>query len=256
MLWKLLYRNAFRHKLRALLTVVGVAHALVFYRQAREREQRVAELETHLANTRLEMLRAQLHPHFLFNALNSVAEMIHQDAELADRMLVSLSALRRDSLCADQKQLRSLSEELDVVRNYLMIERIRLGDRLQVEWDVDERCLGMTVPMLILQPLVENAIVHAIALQRMPGILILRGRLEQNTLVLDVENSRGIHEERRSGTGFGLRSIRDRLQLLYSEHAQLTLCDAGSERYRVELRIPARSFPVAAMQSGHESINA
>ncbi len=245
-----------RNNLMMALTVVGVAHALVFYRQAREREQRVAELETHLANTRLEMLRAQLHPHFLFNALNSVAEMIHQDAELADRMLVSLSALLRDSLCADQKQLRSLSEELDVVRNYLMIERIRLGDRLQVEWDVDERCLGMTVPMLILQPLVENAIVHAIALQRMPGILILRGRLEQNTLVLDVENSRGIHEERRSGTGFGLRSIRDRLQLLYSEHAQLTLCDAGSERYRVELRIPARSFPVVAMQSGHESINA
>ncbi|MEO8011912.1 MAG: histidine kinase, partial [Dokdonella sp.] len=101
-----------RNNLMMAFSVVGVAHALVFYRQARERKQKVAELETHLANTRLEVLRAQLHPHFLFNALNSVAEMIHQDAELADGMLVSLSALLRDSLSAEKRQLRSLGHEL------------------------------------------------------------------------------------------------------------------------------------------------
>lgn len=231
-----------RNNFMVALTVVGVAHALVFYRQAREREQKVAELQTHLARTRLDVLRAQLHPHFLFNALNSVAEMIHQDAELADQMLVSLSALLRDSLAAEQWQMRSLRDELDLVRHYLMIEKIRLGERLQVEWKVDACCMGMTVPMLILQPLVENAIVHAIARQPTPGTLVLRGEIVDDMLVLVVENSRAANESSLAGTGIGLPSVRDRLQLLYSGCAHLTLLDVGSEGYAVEIRIPARTF--------------
>jgi LytS/YehU family sensor histidine kinase len=245
-----------RNNLMLAATVVGVAHALVFYRQAREREQKVAELENHLANTRLEMLRAQLHPHFLFNALNSVAEMIHQDADVADRMLVSLSALLRDSLSAERNQLRSLRSELDLVRHYLMIEKIRLGERLQIEWEVDERCLDEVVPMLILQPLVENAIVHAIARQRTPGTLTLRGRLDHGMLVLDVENTQVANNVTSSGTGIGLRSIRDRLQLLYADRAQLNLRDVGGERYAVELRIPARAERAAATGSLNTTVGA
>ncbi|MEP6881173.1 MAG: histidine kinase [Dokdonella sp.] len=233
--------TSLRNNLMMAMTVVGVSHALVFYRQAREREHKVAELESHLARTRLDMLRAQLNPHFLFNALNSVAEMVHQDADMADRMLVSLSALLRDSLSAEQMQLRPLRNELAVVNHYLTIEKIRLGDRLQIEWNIDDRCLDVATPMLILQPLVENAIVHAIARQRTPSTLRLCGRLDHGMLVLDVENTLVVDELTTSGTGIGLRSIRDRLQLLYAERAQLLVRDAGPGVFAVELRIPMRS---------------
>jgi hypothetical protein len=227
-----------RNNIMLAATVVGVAHALVFYRQAREREQRVAELETHLATTQLEALRAQLHPHFLFNALNSVAEMLHRDPEVADHMLVSLSALLRDSLAVERNQLRPLRRELAVIEHYLMIEKIRLGDRLAISWQVDEPCLDIDVPMLILQPLVENAIVHAIARQRAPGTLVVRARIDDDMLVLDVENSVGPGQPSAPGTGMGLRSIRDRLRLLYAERATLVTVDAGAGVHAAQVRLP------------------
>ena len=224
-------------------TVVGVAHALVFYRQAREREQRVAELEAHLATAQLDALRAQLHPHFLFNALNSVAEMVHRDAEVADHMLVSLSALLRDSLAVERQQVRPLRRELDVIEHYLLIERIRLGERLSVVWDIDDACLDLDVPMLILQPLVENAIVHAIARHRAPGRLLVQARIEGEMLVIEVENSIEPGHAPAPGTGTGLRSIRDRLRLLYAGKATLDVVAAGARTHAARLRLPVAARP-------------
>ena len=230
-----------RNNVMLAATVVGVAHALVFHRQAREREQRVAELEANLATSQLDALRAQLHPHFLFNALNSVAEMVHRDPEVADHMLVSLSALLRDSLAVERHQVRPLRRELDVVEHYLLIEKIRLGERLNVEWMIDERCLDIDVPMLILQPLVENAIVHAIARQRTPGRLVVRARIDGDMLVIEVENSIEPEQRPAPGAGTGLRSIRDRLRLLYAGRATLEIDDAGAGMHRARLRVPARA---------------
>ena len=218
--------------------VVGLVHAMVFQQRSREREQKVSELEANLATTQLEALRAQLNPHFLFNALNSVAEMVHQDAELADRMLVSLAALLRDSLSSEQGQQRPLREEIELVQHYLMIEKIRLDQRLQVEWQVAATCLDIAVPALILQPLVENAIVHGIARQRAAGTLRLSGELRDDQLVLEVENSVAPQQAPATGTGIGLHSTRRRLQLFYGQRAQLSqrITHAGS--YLVQLVIP------------------
>jgi uncharacterized membrane-anchored protein YhcB (DUF1043 family) len=227
-----------RNNLMLGFTVVGVAHALVFYRQARARAQRVAELETHLAKSRLDALRAQLHPHFLFNALNSVAEMVHKDADVADRMLVSLSALLRNGLSTDHSQLRPLGAEVELVRHYLMIERIRLGDRLQIDWHVDDQCLAIPVPTLVLQPLVENAIVHGISRRREPGWIRILARQQGENLVLVVENSVGTAQSTKEGTGIGQRSIADRLRLLYAESAVLARRNAGAGVYAIEVRIP------------------
>ncbi len=218
--------------------VIGVAHALVFYQRSREREQKVAELEATLATSRLEALRAQLNPHFLFNALNSVAEMLHQDVELADRMLVALAALLRDSLASDEGQQRPLRDELALVQHYLTIERIRLGERLQIDWRIDMACMDVPVPALILQPLVENAIVHGIARRRLPGHLIVRGRLDGDLLVLEVENSVAPEHVAVPGIGIGLHSTRGRLHLLYGERAHLANRLQDAERYVVELAIP------------------
>lgn len=239
-----------RNNLMLGLTVVGVAHALVFHRQARERETKVAELEASLAKSRLDALRAQLNPHFLFNALNSVAEMVHQDAEIADRMLISLSALLRDGLSAEQGQMRPLRDEISLIEHYLTIEKIRLGKRLKIRWEVEDHCADLPVPVLTLQPLIENAIVHGIARQREPGLLVISVKREASALVMDVENSFDTRTTAKSGTGIGLRSIRDRLLLIYGETAWLKQLDSGAGRFAIQLRIPAppaeQTLPYAA----------
>lgn len=234
-----------RNNLMLGLAVVGVAHALYYQRQARDRQQKVAQLESNLARTRLDALRAQLHPHFLFNALNSVAEMVHEDPEIADRMLVSLSALLRASLSEERNQTHTLRDELVMVEHYLLIEKIRLGERLQMHWAIEPHCLELQVPVMVLQPLVENAIVHAISRQRTPGNLQLRAHCDGSQLRLDVENTIVPGHGSPSGTGLGLRGIRDRLQLLYQDRATLETRQDGPTAYVVEVRLPLESVPNA-----------
>ncbi len=238
-----------RNNFMTAWTVIGVAHGYVYYQRARERELRIAEMERSLVSTRLEALRAQLNPHFLFNALNSVAEMVHIDGELADRMLVALSALLRDALKQEPQQERSLREEITAIEHYLTIEKIRLGERLQVRWDIEPACLDAPVPVLILQPLVENAIVHAIARRKANGVLAIAAGEAGDALSLRVENSAAPDDGDRRGNGIGLRSVADRLQLLYGERAHMRRLDLGPDSYGVELRLPLSRHPAAAARA-------
>lgn len=220
--------------------VIGLVHAMVFYQHSQARGRKVAALEASLATTQLDVLRARLNPHFLFNALNSVAEMVHRDAELAERMLVSLSALLRDSLSSEQDPQRPLREELARVQHYLMIEKIRLGERLRVEWQVEEACLDVDVPTLILQPLAENAIVHGIARRRLAGTLRVSGRLHEGHVLLEVENSVAPGSVATPGMGIGLESTRKRLEILHGGRARLTQGMSDAQHYFVQLRIPVQ----------------
>ena len=136
--------------------MIGIAHALLFSDEARAQERRAAELQGLLAQARLDAIAAQLNPHFLFNALNSIAELVHHDADRADRMLVGLSALLRRSLDSSRLQWVSLREELDLLAQYLEIEKVRLGERMQVHWRVAADCLDEAVLPQLLQPLVET----------------------------------------------------------------------------------------------------
>jgi sensor histidine kinase YesM len=224
-------------------TVVAVAHALVFYERARDRERRLSEVERSLVATQLEALRSRLHPHFLFNALNSVAEIVHADAELADRMLVSLSTLLRESLRADERLERPLQDELVLLRHYLTIESIRLGDRLEVDIDIPEACMNVPVPMLILQPLVENAIVHAISRRRAPGKLQVSAQRRDRILCVEITNSRGPDSGRGDGNGLGLELVTRRLELMYGARGSLERIDTDAETYTVMLKIPAPAVP-------------
>jgi len=227
-----------RNNFMTAWTVIGVAHAFVFYERARDRERRIAEMEKSLVSARLDALRAQLNPHFLFNALNSVAEMVHVDIEQADCMLVSLSVLLRDNLKQNEQQIRPLRDEISIVEHYLLIERIRLADRLHISWQLEGDCLDVPVPILILQPLVENAIVHAIARRKSPGWIAIKVKMLAGSLLLSVENSVEPQTSTVMGNGVGLRTISDRLQLLYGERARIVRCDAGSDRYTAEISIP------------------
>ncbi|MDY6946761.1 MAG: histidine kinase [Pseudomonadota bacterium] len=228
-------------------TVVAVAHALVFHERARDRERRLSEVERSLVATQLEALRSRLHPHFLFNALNSVAEIVHTDAELADRMLVALSTLLRESLRTDARLERPLQGELVLLRHYLTIEGIRLGPRLEVAIDIPEACMNFPVPTLILQPLVENAIVHAIARRRTPGKLSVSAQRRDRFLCVQIRNSRGPDRGRGDGNGLGLELVSRRIELMYGVRGSLECIDTDAETYTVVLNIPA---PITEQDDG------
>lgn len=217
--------------------VVAVSHALLFYHRIREREVKVAELEAGLAQARLQAIRAQLNPHFMFNALNSVSEMVHHDANAAESMLLSLSRLLRDGLSDSQRQERSLAEEIALAKDYLMIEFHRLGDRLTVDWRINDACMPAMMPVLTLQPLVENAIIHSIARSRTPGWLRITAEAANGRLRVSVDNSRAAVETER-GTGLGLDSIRTRLGILHGDRASFTTNQSDPAIFSARLDLP------------------
>ena len=235
---EVLLTSVFNNFLLAWLNI-GVGHALLFAQRAYDRQRQAEQLQARLVETRLQVLRAQLDPHFLFNALNSIAEMVHRDAAAADRMLVGLGELLRSSLDNRQVRLVPLREELRLLRHYLEIEKARLGVRLQLYSAIEPGLDAAQVPPLLLQPLAENAIRHAIAAKIAPGRLDVRVWREKDWLLLAIrDDGGGYSPDMRHGTG--LSNIRSRLECLYGNEQGLQLevmADGGTE---ASLRIPLR----------------
>ncbi|NZA28085.1 histidine kinase [Luteimonas sp. SJ-92] len=228
-----------------LCLMVGVAHAWLYAQRARQREREAEQLQARLTETRLEALGAQLNPHFMFNALNSIAEMVHRDADAADRMLVGLGELLRSSLDHQRSQLVPLGEELRLLRHYLEIEKVRLGARLRLRWRVDPGLDDVLVPPLVLQPLAENAILHAIAPRTAAGLLQVVARREGAHLLLEVsDDGDGVPGAHRHGTG--LSNIRARLHYLFGDDqaVELQIGEGGGTTARV--RLPCGRRAVAA----------
>ena len=218
--------------------MIGLAHALLYFDRAHAQERVAVELQAQLAQARLDAISAQLNPHFLFNALNSIAELVHHDAARADRMLVGLSALLRRSLDTSRLQWVSLREELELLAQYLDIEKVRLGERMQVHWHVAEDCLDEAVPPLLLQPLVENAVVHAIARRMRPGSVRIGAGLVGGMLWLEVEDDGADGLPDVEGHGIGLANTRARLQALYGDDAALSIASTDTGGTMVSLRLP------------------
>jgi sensor histidine kinase YesM len=214
-------------------------HAMTFWREARDRQVRTLQLESMLHQAQLEALRSQLNPHFLFNSLHSIAELVHANPKLAEQLIVRLGELLRQVLDSSTRQEMSLTEELDFIRGYVEIEQMRLGERLRVEWDIAPDALQVSVPSLVLQPLVENAIQHGIAATSAPGTLTLRARREGDVLQVEVADSGpglapGMPPR---AQGIGLANTRARLQRLYGGRQAFELLHGAG--LVVRLRIPA-----------------
>lgn len=225
--------------------IVGVAHSLLFHRRSRERERQAIALEARLATARLQVLSNQLNPHFLFNALNSVAELVHHNPDAADRMLVALGKLLRESLDGSGKQEVPLREELSLLEQYVSLERLRLEDRLRLRWDVDPSLLSEPVPRLLLQPLVENAVHHAIGQRIEPGnVTVSIRRIDRRMLVEIRDDGAGLRPD--SVEGIGLGNTRERLEALYGADCVLELLPAPGgigTMARVVLPIGDRGMP-------------
>jgi signal transduction histidine kinase len=232
----LLLSTMLRHVLTGCL-IVGVGHALVYAKRSLARERQAQVLQERLTQARLDALSAQLNPHFLFNALNSISEMVHHDVEAADRMLVQLGGLLRYSLESSRQQHTSLSNELDAIDCYIGIEQVRLGDRLQFSRSIDESVRFAQVPRLMLQPLVENAVAHAVAHRESPSKVEVRAHSEGDRLVLEVLDD-GAGTPPKKGFGMGLANTRARLECLYGEAQSLGIAELPSGGTRVSVSLP------------------
>ena len=224
--------------------VVSVTTAVLHSRRARERERRSLELAASLAQSRLAALRAQLQPHFLFNALNAISTLVHKDPHAADEMIANLSDFLRLTLEHGDAQQLPLARELEFVRRYLAIEQVRFGDRLTVRIDFAPETLVALVPVLILQPLVENALKHGLQPKRGPVSLELSARAENGYLILAVtDDGVGIREKsvETVGTGIGMANCRSRLHELHGDRATLTLEALPEGGTQAILRLPFES---------------
>lgn len=221
--------------------VVCGAHALMFYRRSQDRERRSLELAASLAQAKLQALRMQLQPHFLFNTLNAISTLVHRDANAADEMIGNLSDFLRLTLeHADQQEI-PLREELEFVRRYLAIEQVRFGERLKVEIDVAGEFLAIPVPALILQPLVENALRHGLEPKTGGGLLRLTAERSNGWLQLSViDNGRGLPATPPQRTGIGVANTRERLRERYGagSGAGLDLTPATGGGTAAVIRIP------------------
>jgi len=215
-----------------------------YYQRYRERERRAAELEGQLARARLDALRMQLNPHFLFNTLNTIAALIHERPDAADRTLTRLGELLRQSLDRSDAQELPLAQEVGFLEHYLEIERTRFGDRLEVEWDVPLETRQAMVPSLILQPLVENALKHGIESRDEPGRLTIRASRKATQLELIVrDNGPGLRASPATPLreGIGLSNTRSRLSHLYGECQSLTLRPVAEGGLEVCMTLPFRT---------------
>jgi hypothetical protein len=235
-----------QHTQLSLITYWALVAAAQFYRihdQSRRRQIRAAQLEAHLAEARLNVLRMQLRPHFLFNTLQATTTLIHEDPAGAEEMLLSLSNLLRVSLDELDTQEIPLSRELRFLQDYMDIERRRFGERLDFEVHVDADAARCAVPTLILQPIVENAIRHGVGKHKEKDVVSISARRQDDQLALEVCNSTGVLEvsaDRLLSSGIGLSNTRARLAQLYGPRHFLDLRSINPRGVCVVLSIPAR----------------
>ncbi|HSH00466.1 MAG TPA: histidine kinase [candidate division Zixibacteria bacterium] len=219
---------------------LGVAYAIDNYNRLRDRELATSRLETQVAKAKLDALQRQLQPHFLFNTLNSIAVLIQKgDTQNAHRMITGLSDLLRYVLAHDNQSVVPLRDELEFVRRYTEIEKMRFGDRLEIAVHVPESALQVMVPSFCVQTLVENAVRHGVSHITGPGrigidVASLNGRLK---ITVD-DNGAGL-SDRSGGAGVGLKNIRRQLTHLYGTDHVFTLAnnDSGGAVARLEVPI-------------------
>ncbi len=222
----------------ALFTLWQVLYGGVHAVQRSSRAEHERQQSLALANAaELKVLRSQLNPHFLFNALNTVRALISEDPLRAQEAVTRLSSLLRYTLAASENARVPLERELEVVGDYLALESLRFEDRLKTTLDVPPDCRAVQVPVMVLQTLVENAVKHGIARRTEGGVIAVRARKTDGSLLLNVTNPSPRTAPRTDGTKVGVGNTTERLRLLYGDAASFSL-DAGDDVVTATVVIP------------------
>ena len=236
---RLMYSIAENGILSYLFSLV-LCFMITYYSNYRERDLAASQLETQLVQAQLQALKSQLHPHFLFNVLNTISMLIRtKEDESAIDMVAGLSEYLRATLNSYDSQLVPLRQEIGVLTLYLDIQRYRFRDRLRVAWEVDPELLDALVPSLILQPLAENAVQHGISRSSTAGRLVIRAAREGAMLVIRIiDDGPGLAPPAAPGNGIGLKNTRARLEKLYPLGYRLELSNNHGAGATLLMAIP------------------
>lgn len=226
--------------------IYGLFAAFDYYKKYKNKQAEIIRIEAQLNRTKLAVLKMQLQPHFLFNALNSISSLMDIDVKKAQTVTARLGDLLRGVLAQDERIFIRLEEELNYVKTYLEIEKIRFDDKLEITYMVDERLLSVQIPMFIIQPLVENAIKHGVAkVARGSMIEIEVQQIDENYFQVAVrDNAKGLDMKDVDvfKTGIGLRNIRDRLQELYKDNFSIQIQSKSEQGFEVQLKLPKTNY--------------
>jgi sensor histidine kinase YesM len=243
--WRLIHLDTTFVNLIIYWTILGVFYAMDYYNQYRERELRCVQLKNQLNESRLKALKMQIHPHFLYNTLNALSTLVLQNKkEQAVSMIAKFGDFLRMTLDDEGRETIPLAQELEFAQRYLDIQKIRFQDRLTVHWDVQPSSLNALVPNLILQPIVENAVRHAVASREEGGSITLHAHRNNGSLNVSVEdNGPGIPDEilNGHGKGIGLKNFRDRLATTYGDNHVCRLENHSEGGAMIEFVIPYQS---------------
>ena len=228
------------------LLIAIITYAFSYYNRYRKGELRAMQLEAQLSQAQLQALKMQLHPHFLFNTLHSISALLNRDTDKARTMITRLGDFLRLTLENSGTQEVTLQQEIEFLRCYLEIERIRFQDRLTTSVDIDPAALDSKVPNLILQPLVENAIRHGIAPRSTPGLINIQAKQENGLLRIEVrDNGPGLPVNRKDenlfNKGVGLANTQTRLERLYGAAHRFELINDPGGGLVVTLEIPTEN---------------
>jgi hypothetical protein len=246
-LQKLFFNNVVDDITGTFVPIILVAHAISYYRKFQDRELRAIQLEGQLAKAHLHSLKSQLQPHFLFNTMHSISALMLTDVQAADRMITQLADLLRMNLEFAGTQITTLSRELEFVNCYLEIERIRFEERLTVVLDIAPETLDAQVPLLLLQPVVDNAVKHGISRMTSGGEVNIAAHRENGDLRLEIrDNGPGFSAVSNDhGCGVGLKVTRQRLETLYGASQRVDLSRPPEGGVSVRITIPFRVAPLA-----------
>lgn len=229
--------------LLAYWTIVLLSHAVRYYTEGRSRALRESELAAQLSEARLDALRAQLHPHFLFNTMHAISAFLREDPDKAETMLAELAELLRLALDSSREHIVPLAREIDFVERYLSIQKVRLGDRLTLNIDMPLETGDALVPAMLLQPLLENAVEHGVARRRDPGRVGVRIAVVKDRMQLEVsDDGPGLAEEDRDPSRWrvGLRNTRERLAQIYGADSVFELSNLLPRGLLIRVVIPLR----------------
>lgn len=214
-------------------------YAVNYYQSLKEKIKKEGEYKALIREAELQALKSQINPHFLFNSLNSISSLTVSNPEKAQEMVINLSTFMRYSLMHNEKEMVSFSRELENIKLYLSIEKVRFGKKLNAEFEIDAHCLESEIPNMILQPLFENAIKYGVYETTEMVTIKTTCECEANVLKITLVNDYDSSTIKKRGEGIGLRNIRKRMEIIYNQPDLLKITDHKTS-FEVQLIIPQK----------------